>query len=117
MKRSFSGMTAQQAPSPRTIRQALLSLPGTVQTAFRKPHCIRLMNAFASTAISSSDTMLEEIDPNRLARSQRIARPTTVLFDRLRLKGIGFCGASVTEAMAQRSTSAIRALYQFMNRL
>jgi hypothetical protein len=36
MKRSFSGITAQQAPMPRTARQALvLLLSGTLQTALR----------------------------------------------------------------------------------
>src|ERR1700693_6423049 len=90
MKRNFSGMTAQQAPSPRTARQALVSLPGTVQTAFQKPHCARLANAFTSTAISSSDTTVEEIDANKLARSQPIARRGGVRPERDRLEGSGF---------------------------
>src|SRR5260370_35546638 len=100
MKRSFSGMTAQQAPSPRTARQALVSLPGTLQTAFKKPHCARPTNAFASTKNNSSVTIDEEIDANRLARSQPMVRPTMVLPDRDRPKGSGFPGASVPEAMA-----------------
>src|SRR5260370_38687970 len=115
MKRSFSGMTAQQAPSPRTARQALVSLPGTLQTAFQKPHCARPTSAFASTKNNSSVTIDEEIDANRLARSQLMARPVIVLPDRL--KGSGFPGASVTEVMAQCSTSAMLALYQFMKKL
>src|SRR4051794_6125306 len=117
MKRSFSGITAQQAPRPRTARQAVGLLSGTSQTAFQYPHCTRLTNAFASTEISSSETMLEVIDENRLARSQPMARPTKVLRDRDVPKGSGFPGACVTVVMDQRSTSAMRALYQFMNRL
>src|ERR1700692_292028 len=112
MKRSFSGMTAQQAPSPRTARQALVSLPGTLQTAFKKPHCARPTNAFASTKNNSSVTIDEEIDANRLARSQPMVRLTMVLPDRERPKGSGFPGGSVTEVMAQCSTNATRAFYQ-----
>ena len=37
--------------------------------------------------------------------------------DRAPPNGSGFSGADVSDVMAQRSTSAMRALYQFMNRL
>src|ERR1700741_4601737 len=74
MKRYFSGMTAQQAPSPRAARQALVSLPGTLKTASQRPHCARLATIFTSSAIRSSVIRLEEIDENKLARSQRQAR-------------------------------------------
>ncbi len=94
-----------------------MSLPGTLHTAFQNAHCTRPAAAFASTNSNSSVTIVEEIDANRLTRSHPMARPTMVRPDRDRLKGSGVPGASVTEVMAQRSTSAIRALYQFMNRL
>jgi len=58
----------------------------------------------------------EAIDENKLARSQRSARPPTLRFERDGRER-GLCGALVTDAMNQRSTSARRALYQFMNRL
>src|SRR5467141_114547 len=117
MKRNFSGMTAQQAPSPRIARQALVSLPGRLQIAFQKPHCTRLTQAFASTRISNREMIVEGIDWNRLARSHRITRLPATLRDRDRPKGNGFSGASVTDVMDQRSTSAMRALYQFMKKL
>src|SRR4029077_2541122 len=116
MKRNFSGITAQQAPSPRTARQALVSLPGTLQTASQMPHCTRPNSIFASSRIKSSEMIDEAIDENRLARSQRSAQPAAPRIERDRKEG-GLCGASVTDAMDQRSTSAMRALYQFMNRL
>src|SRR6478752_7827371 len=82
MKRNFSGMTAQQAPSPRIARQALVSLPGRLQIAFQKPHCTRLTHAFASTRISNSEMIVEGIDWNRLARSHRITLlPATLRHD------------------------------------
>src|ERR1035438_3104652 len=112
MKRSFSGITAQQAPSLRTARQAEVSLPGTLQTASQMPHRARPNSIFASSRIKSSDIIDEAIDENRLARSQRSARPPRPRFERDG-KERGLCGASVTEAMDQRSTSAMRALYQF----
>src|SRR6516162_4516422 len=74
MKRYFSGITAQQAPSPRAARQALESLAGVLQTASIRPHCTNDTSAFASTANSTTVTMLLVIDENRLARSQRTAR-------------------------------------------
>src|SRR5882757_509889 len=96
MKRNFSGITAQQAPIPRIARQAPVWLSGTVQIAFQKPHCPRLTNAFASSKISSSETMVEGIDGNRLARNHPMARRLAVLRDRDRPNGSGFSGASVT---------------------
>src|SRR5258708_29223888 len=71
MKRYFSGITAQQAPMPRAARHALVSLPGTVQTASQMPHCTKLTTIFASSANSSSVMTVEVIEENRLARSQR----------------------------------------------
>src|SRR5258707_15856679 len=109
MKRNFSGITAQQAPSPRIARQAPVWLSGTLQIAFQKPHCTKLTHAFASRKISSSEMTLEGIDENRLARSHRIARPLPTLRGRERPKGSGFSGASVMEVIDQRSTSAMRA--------
>jgi hypothetical protein len=74
MKRYFSGTTAQQAPSPWTARHTLVSLPGTVQTARKIPHWTKLIITLASSKINSSVTRLDEIDENRLARSQRSRR-------------------------------------------
>src|SRR5690242_20159173 len=71
MKRYFSGMTAQHAPRPRAARQAAVSLPGTLQTASRMPHCTKLTSILATSANSRSVMMVEVIDENRLARSQR----------------------------------------------
>src|SRR6266436_9524916 len=104
MKRNFSGITAQQAPSPRIARQAPVWLSGTLQIAFQKPHCTRLTHAFASRKISSREMTVEGIDWNRLARSHPIRLPPPALRDRDRLKGSGFSGASVTEVIGQRST-------------
>src|SRR6185437_14392305 len=73
MKRYFSGITAQQAPTPRAARQAAVSLPGTVQIASQMPHCTKLTAAFTSSASSSSVMTDEAIEENRLARSQRSA--------------------------------------------
>src|SRR5438045_706550 len=73
MKRYFSGITAQQAPTPRAARQAEVSLPGTLQTASQIPHCTKLATAFTSSASSSSVMTVEVIEGNRLARSQRNA--------------------------------------------
>src|SRR5713101_819620 len=117
MKRNFSGTTAQQAPSPRIARQPLVSLPGTLQIAFQKPHCTRLTLAFASTRINNTEMIVEGFDGNRLARSHLITRLPAALRYRARSKGSGFSGASVTDVMDQRSTSAMRALYQFMKKL
>ena len=79
MKRSFSGMTAQQAPSPRTARQAAVLLgSGTLQTALSQPHSTRLIRPLPSTRMSSSETMVEGMVGNRLVRSQRMTRPTKV---------------------------------------
>src|SRR5436309_14879172 len=117
MKRYFSGMTAQQAPSPRIARQAPVWLSGTVQIAFKKAHCTKLTEAFASRNISSSEMTDEVIDENRLARSHRVARPLPIARGRDLPKGSGLSGASVKEVIDQRSTNAMRALYQFMNRL
>src|SRR5882724_12516855 len=107
MKRNFSGSTAQQAP---------VWLSGTLQIAFQKPHCSRLTHAFASRKISSREITVEGIEENRLVRSHPITPPLP-LRDRDRPTGSGFSGASAIEVIAQRSTSAMRALYQFMNRL
>src|SRR4051812_33063787 len=115
MKRYFSGITAQQAPIPRSARQAPVWLSGTVQIALTKAHCTKLMPAFASSRISSSEMMDEVIDGNRLARSHRIARPPPTARGRDLTRGSGFSGASVNDVIAQRSTSAMRALYQFIN--
>src|SRR5262250_336347 len=114
MKRYFSGITAQQAPSPRAARQALVSLPGTVQTAFRMPHCTKPISIFASSANRSSVMMVEVIDENRLVRIQRSAGLESQNV-RGRPEDREACGESAVMAMAQRSTSAICALYQFMN--
>src|SRR5215475_376124 len=100
MKRYFSGITAQQAPSPRAARQALVSLPGTVQTASQMPHAMKVMTNSTRTAISSNEMMVEEIDENRLARSQRrtglwAPQPTGG-----RVTGRGACGASVAVTIA-----------------
>src|SRR6185295_5606015 len=99
MKRYFSGITAQQAPSPRIDRQAPVWSPGTVQIAFQKPHCTRLTSALPSTAISSSEMTLDVTDANRLARSHRTARPPIVLRERALLNGSGFSGASDIDVM------------------
>src|SRR5258705_6017576 len=117
MKRTFSGITAQQAPSPRIARQALVSLLGTLQIAFQKPHCTRLTHAFASKRISNREMIVEGIDGNRLARSHLITRLPVAVRYRDRSRESGFSGASVTDVMDQRSTSAMRALYQFMKKL
>ena len=65
---------------------------------------------------NSSVMMVEVIDENRLARSHRVtgfaSHPV-----RGRLVERVACGTSNVVATAQRSTSAMRALYQFMNRL
>src|SRR3569833_2455763 len=99
MKRNFSGITAQQAPRPRTARQALELLSGTDQTAFKIPHCTRLATAFASRANSSTKTMLDAIEENRLARSQPTARPIRLLRHRARSNGSGFPGTCVSVVM------------------
>src|SRR3954465_7997552 len=99
MKRYFSGITAQQAPSPRSARQAFASFPETIQIAFQKPHCARLTPAFTSNKISSRLMIVWGIDENRLARSQAITRPLAVLRDRGRPNGSGFSGTSVIEVM------------------
>src|ERR1700752_4765084 len=79
MKRSFSGMTAQQAPSPRTARQAAgLLASGTLQTALSHPHCTRLHNPLPSRSSSSSVMMVEGMVANKLARIQTMAAPTGV---------------------------------------
>src|SRR5689334_17670400 len=99
MKRYFSGITAQQAPSPRIDRQAPVWSPGTDQTAFQKPHCTRLSRALPSKAIRSSEMTLDVIEANRLARSQRMTRPPGIWRDRALLNGSGFCGASDIDVM------------------
>ena len=72
-------MTAQQAPSPRTARQAaVLFASGTLQTALSQPHCTRLIRPLPSTSRSSSETMVEGMVANRLVRSQTMTRPTNV---------------------------------------
>ena len=38
MKRNFSLISAQQAPTPVTARQACVLVPGTSQTALMTPH-------------------------------------------------------------------------------
>ena len=78
---------------------------------------MKLTHAFASKKISSREMTVEGIEENRLARSQPIARPLPLLRDRDRPEGSGSCGASVNDVIGQRSDSAMRALYQFMNRL
>ena len=59
---------------------------------------------------------VEAIDENKLARIQR---STGLAFQpvRTRAVGRGLFGTSVSVVIAQRSVSAMRALYQFMNRL
>ncbi len=115
MKRYFSGMTAQQAPRPRIARQALVSLPGTIQTAFAMPHCTKLTQAFASRKISSSEMM-----PRGSTRTDWRAAIATTRAAQLRRGAAGAggkSGMSVIAVIAQRSTSAMRALYQFMKKL
>src|SRR5580692_9220728 len=99
MKRNFSGITAQQAPSPRIARQAPVWSPGTVQIAFQNPHCTRLMSALASTKISKSEMTVEVIDANRLARSHPMMRPAKVLRYCGRARGSRFFGVSVIVVM------------------
>src|SRR3974377_1752687 len=74
MKRIFSGITAQQAPTPRIARHALVLLPGTLQIASHIPHCTRLNSIFASRKISTSEMTDEKIDENRFSRTQRSRR-------------------------------------------
>src|ERR1700760_3989314 len=116
MKRYFSGITAQQAPMPCAARQALVSLPGAVHTALRMPHRTRFRSAFASTAPRTSVVIVEPIEENKLARIQRV---TGLAFQPVRTRSVGrgLLGTSVSVVIAQRSVSAMRALYQFMNRL
>src|SRR5581483_631274 len=99
MKRYFSGMTAQQAPIPWAARQAAVSLPGTLHTALRMPHWTRLRSAFASTAPRINVVIVEPIDPNRLARIQRVTgfayQP-----ERTRVVGRGLLGTSVSVVIA-----------------
>src|SRR5690242_9205025 len=116
MKRYFSGITAQQAPMPRAARQALVSLPGTLQTALTTPHEMRLRSALASTATRTSVVIVEGIDGNRLACIQRVTGLASQPL-RTRAVGRGLFGTSVSVVIAQRSVSAMRALYQFMKKL
>src|SRR6516164_880496 len=74
MKRIFSGITAQHAPTPRIARHALVLLPGTLQIASHIPHCTRLNSILASRNSRTSVTIDEKIEENRLACSQRSAR-------------------------------------------
>src|SRR3954468_13436992 len=117
MKRYFSGITAQQAPRPRIARQTPVWLSWTIQIALTNAHCTKPTPAFASRKISSSEMMEEGIDENRLARSHGMARPLPITRGRERAYSKGSSGASVNEVIDQRSTSAMRALYQFINRL
>src|ERR1700760_3868233 len=116
MKRYFSGITAQQAPMPCAARQVLVSLPGTVQTALRMPQATRFTIALPSTTARISVVIVDPTDENRLVRIQRSAG---LAFQPLRTRAVGrgLFGTSVKGAIAQRSVSAMRALYQFMNRL
>src|SRR5690349_1655613 len=116
MKRYFSGITAQQAPMPRAARHALVSLPGTLHTALRMPHATRFTIAFVSTTARISVVIVEPMDENRLARIQRVTGLASQPV-RTRALGRGLFGMSVSVVIAQRSVSAMRALYQFMNRL
>src|SRR4051812_35823822 len=100
MKRSFSGMTAQQAPSPRTARQAALLLPsGTLQTALSQPHCTRLTSPLPSTRMSSSEMMVEGMVANRLARSHAMILPANERWMRGRADGSGLSGMSEIAVM------------------
>src|SRR6267378_475182 len=99
MKRYFSGITAQQAPSPRIDRHAAVWSPGRDQIAFQKPHCTRLSSALPSSAISSSEMIEDVTEANKSARSQRITRRPGTLRDRAPLNGRGFCGASDIDVM------------------
>src|SRR3989454_7541360 len=49
--------------------------------------------------ISSSEMTEDVTEANRLARSQRTARPPGTLRDRALLNGSGFCGASDIDVM------------------
>src|SRR6185436_5980147 len=99
MKRYFSGITAQQAPSPRIDRQAPVWSPGTDQIAFQRPHCTRLSRALPNSATRSREITEDVIEAKRFARSQRMTRPPGTLRDRALLNGSGFCGASEIDDM------------------
>src|SRR5215813_7976845 len=99
MKRSFSGITAQQAPMPRAARQAAVSLPETVQIASRMPHLTSPNSIFAIRNASSSVVIVEGIDANKLARSQRSRRPPAPVLDRAKERE--FRGASTAELIGQ----------------
>src|SRR5580704_4062654 len=81
MKRYFSAMTAQQAPSPRAARQALESFPGVAQTASQMPHCTSPYSALTSSASSRSVITLDEIDSGDTQR-RRAEHPKLPLADR-----------------------------------
>src|SRR5215813_3575297 len=99
MKRYFSGMTAQQAPTPRAARHALVSLPGTLHTALRMPHWTRFTIAFASTTNRINVVMVDGIDENRLARIQRVTGLASQP-ERARVVGRGLFGTSVRTLIA-----------------
>src|SRR5215475_2470803 len=77
---------------------------------------MRFTIAFPSTTARIKVVIVEAIEENRLARIQRVtgfaSQPV-----RTRAVGRGLFGTSISVAIAQRSVSAMRALYQFMNRL
>src|SRR3954469_16001109 len=98
MKRYFSGTTAQQAPMPRIARQGPVWSLGRIQIAFQKPHCKKLMRAFASTKISNTEMTDEGIDANRFVRNHTKMRRPAVLRYR-DWNGSGLWGVSVTAVM------------------
>ena len=66
--------------------------------------------------VNGEKLYVEVIDENRLARIQRSAGLASQPV-RTRAVGRGVFGMSASVAIPQRSVSAMRALYQFMNRL
>src|SRR5436305_1419458 len=68
MKRCFSATTAQQAPVPRSARQACDWLSGTHHTALITPHCKKAHAAFAVTSASTIVSAVDSQDENRFLR-------------------------------------------------
>src|SRR4029453_6274634 len=107
MKRSFSGITAQQAPRPRTARQAAVLLAsGTLQTALSHPHCTRLISPLPSTSRSSSVMMVEGMVANRFVRSHAMTSPAAVRFTRGRARGLSGISDMTVIALALHQRDA-----------
>src|SRR5215469_15280130 len=99
MKRIFSGITAQHAPTPRIARQALVLLPGTLQIASHIPHCTRLNSILASRKIRTSVMIDEKIEENRFSRSQRKTRPKGPRAE-WEAGDRELCGVAITDVMS-----------------